>query len=81
MKKSEITRQGLDNVGFIGGENGGPLRTTLLPKRSPSGRIRKYLPGKPLLLYRIISAIDAVAAVICNGSRASFVLCHPLALG
>jgi hypothetical protein len=28
MKKSEITRQWLDNVGFIGIENNPPLRTT-----------------------------------------------------
>jgi hypothetical protein len=29
MKKSEKTRQGLYNVGFIGDENKGSLRTTL----------------------------------------------------
>jgi hypothetical protein len=29
MKKSEKTRQGLYNVGFIGFENNAPLRTTL----------------------------------------------------
>jgi hypothetical protein len=29
MKKSEKTHQGLYNVGFIGSENNGPLKTTL----------------------------------------------------